>query len=320
MHYAKPYRAIDQQIGLIESRGMTVPDWDKAAEYLRRIGYYRLSAYWHPFRKRLTDAGGKHTIIDDFKPDADFKSVVDLYAFDKGLRLILLDGLERIEISLRTEVALAIGKHDPFGHRRPDLLDGRFVRPERPRQICHADWLESLDQKAVRSKEEFAVHFRTKYPDSQMPIWIAVELLDFGPLSMLLEGMKFKDQEGICSSYKIPRPHLLTTWIRSLAGVRNVCAHHARLWNKPLTNQPSLARSGELPDLDHLRTSPGSNGRLYAAACIVRYMLREISPRSKWHERLAAHMSTFPARPVISLEAAGFSDGWSSLSLWSGNT
>lgn len=320
MPYAKPYRTIAQQIELIESRGMIVPDWDKAAEYLRRIGYYRLSAYWFPFRKRVTNDSGKHAILDDFKPGTDFKTVVDLYAFDKGLRLILLDGLERIEISIRTEVALAIGRHDPCGHRRPDLLDGRFVRPERPRQICHAEWLEKLDQKAGRSKEEFAVHFRNRYPDSHMPIWIAVELLDFGPLSMLLQGMTFKDQERLCASYKIPRPHLLTTWVRSLAGVRNVCAHHARLWNKPLTDQPSLSRGGEIPDLDHLRTSPGSNGRLYAAACILRHMLREISPRSKWHERLASHMSTFPTRPVITLDAAGFLEGWSSLPLWSVDT
>ncbi|MCK9550656.1 Abi family protein [Aquamicrobium sp.] len=316
MPYTKPYLTIDQQINLIEGRGMEIPDRDKAAEYLRRIGYYRLSAYWFPFRKRITDSSGKHKIVDDFKAGTDFKTVVDLYAFDKGLRLILLDGLERIEISIRTEVALSIGAHDPHGHRRADLLDGRFVKPERPRQRSHRDWLENLDNKANRSKEEFAVHFRTKYPDSQMPIWIAVELLDFGPLSMLLEGMKFKDQQVICSSYKIPRPHLLTTWVRGLAGVRNVCAHHARLWNKPLTDQPSMPREGEIADLDHLRASPGSNGRLYAAAAIIRYMLREISPRSRWHERLMSHVTTFPTHPVISVDAAGFPDNWQELSLW----
>lgn len=314
--YAKPYLSIPAQVALIAGRGMMIESQAKTEEYLRRIGYYRLSAYWYPFRERLTDANGNHTIGDSYKPQTSFKTVLDLYAFDKALRLILLDGLERVEVSVRTEVALALGQHDPMAHRDPARFDGKFTKPRANGLSDHAEWVARLDKKASDSKEEFAAHFRNKYPQSTMPVWIAVELLDFGPLSMLLKGMRYKDQLQIAQGYGIPNPQLLTSWIWSLSAVRNVCAHHARLWNKPLVVQPSLPSPKLIPDLDHIRNTPGTNSRLYAAVAIIRFILRQVNPRSEWHKRLAAHLLSFPTSPVITLSAAGFPANWQSERLW----
>lgn len=314
--YAKPYKTIPDQVALIHGRGMTIDSQAKAEEYLRRIGYYRLSAYWYPFRERTTDQHGNHTIEDTYKADTSFKTIIDLYAFDKALRLLLLDGLERIEVSVRTEVALALGRYDPLAHRDPTNFDGNFTKTPPNWTSKHQQWLTRLDDKASDSKEEFAAHFRSKYPQQHMPVWIAIELLDFGPLSIALKGMKYIDQKAIASNYGLPSAALLTSWIWSLSGVRNVCAHHARLWNKPLVVQPSLPALGLLPDLDHLRTAPGTNSRLYAAAAIIRYILRRINPRSEWHKRLASHLLSFPTSQVITLSAAGFPSDWQSQPLW----
>jgi abortive infection bacteriophage resistance protein len=87
MLYAKPYLSVADQVRLLERRGMVIADRPKTEEYLRRIGYYRLSAYWYPFRERRQDPSGKFLIGDNFKPGTDFKTVVNLYAFDKALRL-----------------------------------------------------------------------------------------------------------------------------------------------------------------------------------------------------------------------------------------
>ena len=96
---------------------MIFDDTAKAAEYLSRLGYYRLSAYWYPFRQTSNSRQGQPGISETFKSGTRFKWATDLYAFDKALRLQLLDVLERIEVFVRTGVALRMGAHDPCAHR-----------------------------------------------------------------------------------------------------------------------------------------------------------------------------------------------------------
>jgi abortive infection bacteriophage resistance protein len=248
---------------------------------------------------------------------AKFKHVTDLYAFDKALRLLVLDAIERIEISVRTEVALSVGRHNPRAHRNPGMLDKNFTTVKLPyADSMHAGWLKKLDERAATSKEEFAAHFRKKYPGEHMPVWIAVELLDFGPLSHFLSGMRYADLQLVSASYGGLRPHLVKSWARSLSVVRNVCAHHSRVWNKPLVDQPALPMVGEIPDLDHLLQMPGANRRLYAALAIMRVLLKRVNPRTKWAQRLKAHIATFPAAPNIKMADAGFPADWDALPLW----
>lgn len=315
--YTKPYLPIAGQIARAKDRGMIVHDEVKAAEYLSRLGYYRLSAYWHPFRVSAELPDGTSSLQDVYLPDTSFRWTTDLYAFDKTLRLQLLDVLERVEIFVRTGIALQLGKHDPLAHRIPTLLDGKFtsINP-RTNRVAHTEWLARLDEKTRTSKEEFAEHFRSKYPTSHMPIWIAVELMDFGPLSMLLSGMRPADIKAIASSCGVPRWDLFASWVRSLSVVRNVCAHHARLWNKPLVDQPRLPWTATIPQLDHLIGSPYGNRRIYAACAIARYLLLKVNPRTQWSARLKTHLDTFPTNQYISPRTMGFPDGWQDLDLW----
>lgn len=297
---------------------MAIPDAAKCEEYLRRIGYYRLSAYWFPFRQLGRNDDGTFFLQERFKPNTTFKHATDLYAFDKGLRLIVLDAIERIEVSVRTEFALALGIIDPLAHRHRSNFNGRFSQFSPPRsQSRYQEWLYKLDEKAAHSKEEFAEHFRSKYAGEFMPIWIAVELLDFSPLSIALSQLNQAEQRKISASYGGTSFRLIQSWIRSLCNVRNICAHHSRLWNKPLVNQPAIPRAAEAPELDHLTTAPDTNKRVYAALAVMRYLLKAINPRTEWAERLRAHVDTFPQdAPNIGLRDAGFPDDWSNLPLW----
>ncbi|MTI43439.1 abi family protein [Roseibium hamelinense] len=319
MRYSKPYLTIPEQRELLERRGMTVADPAKCEEYLRRIGYYRLSAYWFPFRQLSQNPEGTHTLANNFKPGTTFKNATDLYAFDKGLRLIVLDAIERIEVSVRTEFALAMGSISPLAHRDRNNFNRRFSQFAPPRtQSMYQGWLQKLDEKAANSNEEFAEHFRTKYAREIMPIWIAVELLDFSPLSIGLSQLKHQQQQAIAASYGGISFRLIQSWIRSLCNVRNICAHHSRLWNKPVINQPAIPRRGEAPDLDHIATAPDTNKRVYATLAVMRLLLKEINPRTRWATRLKGHVATFPNdAPNISLKDAGFPDNWHQLPLWS---
>lgn len=322
MKYTKPYLDISQQIELLQQRGLIVTDADRAGEYLRRIGYYRLSAYWYSFRQssltRDPDGRMKAVVGDAFRPGTEFPTVLSLYVFDKKLRLLVLDALERIEVALRTDVALLLGAKDAWAHRNPDMLHGNFARRVKPgaRQTLHAEWLQKLDGIAARSREEFAQHFRGKYTESPLPIWMAVELLEFGALSHFIAGMTVADQQLLARRYGLPRWELLPSWVRTLTFVRNVCAHHGRLWNRALIDQPKPPMPGELPDLDHLVDDGFARVRLYAAMAIIRFMLKVINPTTSWATRVRAHVATFPDTPLVTFGSSGFPDGWEGLPLW----
>jgi abortive infection bacteriophage resistance protein len=229
--YTKPFLPVADQIARIQARGMVITDHGKAQQYLENIGYYRLSGYWYPMRRSQTSTTPSGvintTVLDIFRPGSEFSQVVDLYVFDKKLRLIMLDALERIEIALRTDIALQLGQYDPWAYRNPKLLDGKFTTdiPKGRSKTRFQDFIDRFDRSASESKEDFVKHFRATY-SNPLPIWAAVELWDFGALSMFLSGMKYRDQRSIAARYGVPRPEVLPTWVRTLAFVRNVCAHH----------------------------------------------------------------------------------------------
>lgn len=320
--YRKPHLDVPGQLALLLSRGMGVADPARATAYLERIGYYRLSGYWHPLRQSRTVAapGGKAAtqILDTFRPGATFAQAIDLYVFDKRLRLLFLDATERIEVALRVDVALLLGARDPWAHRNPALLHGNFARRVNPGtgRTSHQDWLARLDQAASRSKEEFVRHFTSRY-SGPLPIWIAVELWDFGMLSTFLAGMAASDRAAVAAKYGVQRPELLAGWMRGINHVRNICAHHGRLWNRSPADQPKPPRAGEIALLDHLARDAFAQTRLYGVAAPMQYLLRFINPMTSWPDRLRRHLDGFPTAPGVAVGQTGFPAGWETLPLWS---
>lgn len=320
--FTKPHLGIAQQLALIQSRGMAITDSAKAAQYLERIGYYRLSGYWYPFRQSQTVAGpaGKPVLqaLDAFRPGVEFGHAVDLYVFDKKLRLLFLDAIERIEVGVRVSVALLLGGRDAWAHRNPAQLHGNFAKKinYRTNQTFHQDWLQRLDESSRRSREDFVEHFRRTY-SSELPIWMAIELWDFGLLSTFLSGMQFADRETIAGRYGVPREELLTSWMRSINHVRNICAHHCRLWNRSPSDQAKPPKPGEIALLDHLAGNQLAQKRLYAVAAVMQFLLRTINPSTSWGSRLKQHMASFPAGvPGIAIGHTGFPKDWETLPLW----
>lgn len=301
---------------------MVITDVPKARACLSRIGYYRLSAYWHTFRQPQTlidpvSGTASSNELNYFKANTDFPTVMELYVYDKKLRLLVMDALERIEIALRTEISLRLGSRDPHAHRNPKLLHGNFAKRLQPGKpsTAHQEWLNRLDKKFLDSREEFARHFKTTYPGQNPPVWVVVEVWDFGTLSHFYGGMRSDDRDAIASIFGASDGTMLGTWIRCLADIRNVCAHHARLWNKPIVNRPALPGFGAVPDLDHISSGPSRN-RLYSALAIMIIMMRVINPTSSWSIRLKGHVTSLPQNPNLDLISAGFPPAWSSQLLW----
>ncbi|NGM24301.1 Abi family protein [Roseomonas stagni] len=303
---------------------MTISDQTKTSTCLERIGYYRLSGYWYPFREieietDPTTGQINQKVLDTFKPGTEFRLVYELYVFDKKLRMIMLDAIERVEIGMRVDVALLLGSRNPLAHRDPNQLHRRFV------QYDHVDWLRKLDEATAAAREEFVKSFNAKY-SSPLPIWMAVELWDFGMLSRFVGGMLDVDSSKLAQAYGLPKRDQLKSWLRSINTVRNICAHHGRLWNRSLA-APGLPHYGAVPLLDHLIQKPAqptpeplanslSPTRIYAVAAAMQFLLRKINPSTSWARRLKEHMKTFPSAPSIGIEHAGFPPNWESLPLW----
>ncbi len=317
--YAKPYLSVAQQVELLRSRGMHISDTPRAEICLHRIGYYRLSGYAYPFRhrdvKRNLDGEEVEHLYETFRPHTDFSTIMELYVFDKRLRLLFLDAIERIEVSLRVEVALILGTRGAFAYRDPDTFNRYFSTPDHNGFTPHAKFIQKLDEAYRRSREEFAEHFRSKY-SSDLPIWMSIELWDFGTLATVLSGMKSNDLDQLSYLYDLPKRRFLLSWAQSINFVRNICAHHGRLWNRPLVQQPSPSRPGEIPLFEHLSTDQFAQRRLYAVAAVLQYMLHYVHPSSTWGDRMHSHLETIPKSPHISLRHMGLPPGWQSLPLW----
>ncbi len=321
VEYGKPYLPVDDQIGQLKARGLEITDDARARECLHRIGYYRLSAYWYLQRKLQVfqdSATGtlSHRRLDEFEPGSRLQDVVALYVFDKRLRILVADALERIEVAIRVSVAYRLGQLDPFAHTNPQLLDPRFsINLNSDGRSRHEDWLDILAKSVRRSREDFVKHFQARY-EGPLPIWIAIELWDFGSLSVFFSGLRGHDRHHIGRSYGLPHGGILASWLHTLTYVRNLVAHHSRFWNRTLVTQPKLPDHGSVELLDHIHDTPESQGRAYVVLCICLYLLRHICPRSGWRSRLLGHLDTLPHAPGMDLVSMGFPEGWRKERIW----
>jgi abortive infection bacteriophage resistance protein len=308
------------QLDLLKSRGLAVTDEPLALRHLERIGYYRLKSYWFPFCETRTSTGsdGKPVTqaLETFRAGTEFQHAVQLYVFDKKLRLLMSDAIERIEVALRVDIAHTLGHRDPWAHRNPGKLDPKRAVQIRNGVTRHHEWLTRADEAADRTRIDWIVE-AIKGHSTPLPIWIAVETWDFGILSHLFEIAHPADRVRISRKYGIPDPEMLVSWMRTLTYVRNICAHHSRLWNHPLVLQPKIPALGLIPELNQLSLYTPCANRVYASAAIAQHLISVINPASSWKERLKALWGAFPKAPGITPAlATGFMPSWTSWALW----
>ena len=306
----KAHLSVSRQIALLRSRGMEIPDPEWAGDWLRRVGYYRFIGYAHPFRR--TGADGK--LEENFAAGVSFRNVADLYVFDKRLRLAALDALERIEVAVRSEIAHRLGARDSLAHRNTDALRADFVSP----WGGWSEWLQKHDSLVSRSsREEFVRHHKEKY-DGRLPIWVSVELWDFGLLSKFYEGMKGGWQTAVAGQFGVPDAGIMKSWLRAMNFVRNVSAHHGRLWNRKIVDQPVRVAPGAVPGFDPPPPADDrARARIYPVLCVIVFLMRQICPRSRWTRRLREALTVdFPAAPGRAPAEMGFPPGWENSAFW----
>lgn len=313
LNYTKPALTEAQLLNRWIQRGLIVDDAERATRYLRHIGYYRLSAYVRSFEGTRRDQLRDGTTFDD---------VLGLYIFDRKLRLRVLDALERVEVAVRAAISdrmsLGYGTHwyeNPQLFSRPNdrqrLLDDvdRMVDEQRRRRPERA----SGDHTFVSALE----HYTTRYGTPERPpTWIVFEELSFGGLRNVYESLaETADKHAIADCLGLKAP-VLTSWLKSYQRVRNICAHHGRLWNRGLGVYPVLPKSRSirwLHDPTLFDREQWRRQRLYPVLVSLQTILYTVAPGSLWALRLG---ELFRQHPAVPLATMGIPRGWLDDPFW----
>jgi abortive infection bacteriophage resistance protein len=253
MEYTKQPLTLEEQARLLCSRGM-IGNIDLMIERLRVVNYYRLSGYWYPFRNRwrychVAEGGTPRRedwyVDDTFQAGTSFEKVWNRYVFDRRLRLVVLDAIERLEVALRTQIAYHHVHYckNPFAYvdntstSLPNLRPG-WQRDKFLKKITEANTLPTPEKP---SPDIFVNHFFKKYGDTHtsMPVWMVSELLDFGCTVTFYRGLPYDVQKAIFLYFGV-EDKVFLSWLLALNSIRNICAHHGRLWNIVLGNRPLM--------------------------------------------------------------------------------
>lgn len=276
---------------------MGIPDRQRAARYLTHINYYRLRAYWLVFEAPAES--GAHR----FKAGTQFQHPLSLYVFDRKLRLLVIEAIERMEVSFRTRFAYVLGNR--YGSHA--YLDKSLFRSDDIYESC----LKSLCDEFKRSRETFIAHYKNTYDEPHLPpIWVACEIMSFGQLSKWFQNLrKNRDREDISAIFGMDEL-ILRSFMHHLTHVRNYAAHHSRLWNRKFTITMIIPRrpSGIIDWFNR-----DAERYLYNTLVMLGYLLKLMSPGTTWPYRVKQLIAE---NPIIDTALMGFPSNWQELSLW----
>lgn len=292
--FTKPPTTYGQQVVLLQSRGMDFQDPAGAETLLQHLNYYRLTAYWLPFEA----SHRPHR----FRPGTTFEAVLDIYEFDRKLRMLMLDALERIEVSVRSQWAYQMAHH----HGAHSHLDIGLAKN-------HKHWNENhllLEKEVKRSGETFIKHLAATYSEPLPPVWAVCEVMSLGLLSRLFGNLgPAATRKAIALPYQVDEA-VLDSWLNHLRTVRNGCAHHSRVWNRDFTQTPKLPLSKPAGLHGQFR---GGTRKIYNTFVLMLHLMDCASPGHSWRTRLRALLldSSSPSPRDM-----GFPGGWEALPIW----
>ena len=294
-HYSKTYSSPAQLVSLLQSRGLHVENVARTENYLRHIGYYRFSAYLYPL---LTIPKENHV----FKTGAAFNQALDMYHFDRQLRLLMFNEIEKIEIAVRSAIVNITSREtgNPFWMTDPSCFydASTFTKTK-----------QLIDAELAKSREDFIEHFRSTYSDPYPPAWMLAEILPLGVLTRIYDNIKSNQiRKKIAQEFSLGMP-VFNSWMTIITVARNNCGHHARVWNRTFALRVLTQRRMTRLWI----TIPVNQKKAYFSLCIIKYFLNIISPNNDMKAKIDTLLSAYPS---IDTAAMGFPRGWENEPLW----
>lgn len=292
--YQKPAKSIDEQIDLLEGRGMVFADKEKARHYLAHLNYYRLRGYWIPFED--------DTVNHRFQEGISFERILEIYWFDKNLRVLLLGALEELEISFRTQFAYSLGmQYGANAFLNADLFQNLEL---------HDDSIDMLVDYYEKNDQPFIKHLRTKYSDDLPPIWALCEIMSFGQLSKSYSNLKRRrDRNVVAKEYNLDES-VFQSIVHHLSFVRNKCAHYSRIYNSELTVsftfpvQPAYL-AGSLNGV--------APKKIYNTLTVITYLLEFVGNKDAFIQEV---IKLFEQQKDITIDFMGFPEDWLETPVW----
>ena len=295
MQYSLPALSPADLIERWRSQGLYIPDKSLALRQVKTVGYHRLNRY----ARFLRDQQG------NFRPELTYDDLWTIYVFDRRLRLVSLDAIERIEIAVRTVMSdLLCLRHGPHWFMNVKLF----------KNTSYATTFQNIIADEIRKNRpqyqsyEVAAYYKNYTAPPLPPSWIVMEHLSMGEWCKAIPMLDRFEQKTIGLEFGLPA-NLMTSWISSLALLRNVCAHHGMIWHRKNTRRPELQKNPPrfCPDFS------ADSGNYYASACIIQYFLKYIAPTSSWSSRLKKLFDEFPS---IFAQDLGFPLHWEQNTFW----
>lgn len=309
--YTKPALKIDEQIKLLEDRNLQIINKNRVERHLSNISYYRLSAYMLPFKEKDKNHFINGTTWDD---------IYNLYKFDRKLRLLVFDAIERIEIALRAQIIYQLSlKYGSHWQNNKALFKKPYYNKKLAENIdIYKDIQKHINEELnSTNKSVFIKHYQDKYDKpATPPSWMSIELLYFSELSKICSGLSKKEDLAKISSYfKIHSKKVFCSWLHSINYVRNICAHHGRLWNITLAVQPAIYKKPDqnliwlnLQEVQALQSS-----KMYYFLCVILYLLQTINPNTKFRQHFKDLLNEYS---IVDVGYMGFTKDWKNHPLW----
>ncbi|WP_312098174.1 Abi family protein [Corynebacterium dentalis] len=303
MVQSKQFKTYGEQVALLRKRGMRIDDLSRAEHLLSRLNYYRLSGYWYPMQRFASgDGQGLNAFVDGATLDL----VVELYEFDERFRHSVFIELDRVEMAIRAMLGYELGRLGPLLYKDQNRLGARARQRQKSGRSVHEVWLRKYETALRTSKEDFVAHHVEKY-GGDIPIWAAVEIMDWGMLSYLYGMSPNIVRNRIAEKCLLTAPQL-ESWMKSLNILRNYAAHHARMFNRVYDIKPKLT--------DEQRKAPEfrETNRAFGQLSLIQYLHRrlELSPA----DCLPALIESYPHNTIVPLARTGAPENWADLNLW----
>ncbi|SHE79944.1 Abortive infection bacteriophage resistance protein [Bacteroides luti] len=277
---------------------MIIRDEAAAFKQLQHISYYRLKGYWWDMQFDRVN----HT----FAPGSYFEDTIDRYNFDRQLRLILFDAIEIIEIALRTKMIYHLSQtYGGLWYKNDNLVEKKETFTKQ---------LDELQNEFNRSGEIFAKDFRNRHPKANPDAWIIFEVATMGTLSKIYKNLKHQlPQKSIIANEMGLNFHSeLSSWLESISYMRNIIAHHSRIWSRNMVKRPTSPLNPPHQWLQYSITEVQAKKPFYVITTML-YLCNAIDPNNHIKSKL---LQLFNDNPTIPIYKIGFFNNWQHEPIW----